>query len=236
VFFLLCLLLPACGGRNNMLVPGENPDITAARLFEAGNNAMRSRNYVASVRFFNTLREEFPFSPYTVEAELSLADSYYLDQEWLLAIDAYKEFAAMYPRHGAMPYVLYQIGVSNLQTYNSVDRPPTRVAEALSYFIRLRDSYPDHEYAIKAEEQIRACRRILAEYEVYSGDFFFRTQNYHAAWRRYMIVVQNFSDMKDLYEYADRRRHMAYFRYMRTSNEETRRVRENTWHNRFNWL
>lgn len=233
---LLCLLLAGCGGSDDNFVPDPNPDATALLLFEEANVAMQDKNYVKSVELYNKLKEDYPFSPYTIEAELSLADSYYLDEEWLFAIDAYKEFEAMHPRHEAMPYVLYQIGMSNMLTYDSIDRPPTRVAEAQSYFMRLRDTYPGHEYSIKAAEQIKQCRRTLAEYEVYSGDFFFRTQNYHAAWRRYMIVVQNFPEIKDLYDYSEKRRHVSYFMHMRKINEEERRVRENTWHNWFKWL
>ncbi len=231
----LCLALCACGSSNNF-VPDADPDATAVALFEDANNSMREKDYVKAAELYTTLKEEYPFSPYTIEAELSLADCYYRDKEWLLAVDAYKEFEAMHPRHQAIPYVLYQIGMANINTYNSVDRPPTRVAEAQAFFTRLRDSYPRHEYAMKASAEIAKCRRILAEYEVYSGDFFFRTENYHAAWRRYIIVVQNFPEIQDLHAYAEKRRHIAYFKYIFSHNEQKRREREDTWHNWLKWL
>jgi outer membrane protein assembly factor BamD len=110
------------------------------------------------------------------------------------------------------------------------------VAEALSYFTRLRGSFPGHEYALKAEAQIGKCRRLLAEYEVYSGDFFFRTQNYHAAWLRYMIVLRDYPDIEDMRKYSEKRRHMAYFLYLKNSGESRRRDQENTWHKWLDWL
>jgi outer membrane protein assembly factor BamD len=233
---LLCFIFSLTGCAGDIKVEGDDPESSAAYLFEAGNDAMRDKNYVLSVKYYNRLKEDYPFSPYTVEAELSLADSYYLDAEWLLAAEAYKEFESMHPRHEAMPYVLYQIGMSNMNTYVSVDRPPTLIVEAYSYFRRLVESFPTHEYVSKAEFQIYKCRRIMAEYEVYTGDFMYRTKNYMAAWRRYMIVVKQYQDFPDLVGYSNKRRHIAYFMYMRADNEQTRRGREGTWHNWFNWL
>lgn len=236
LLILALLLALTAGCSKDIRVQGDDPDSSAAYLFESGNNAMREKDYVLSVKYFNRLKEDYPFSPYTVEAELSLADSYYLDGEWLLAAEAYKEFEAMHPRHQAMPYVLYQIGMSDMNTYVSVDRPPTLVAEAYSYFRRLVETFPTHEHVSKAEFQMYKCRRIMAEYEVYTGDFMYRTKNYLAAWRRYMIVIDEYQDFPDLVEYSERRKQFAYFLHMRDSNEQTRREREGTWHNWFNWL
>lgn len=236
ILLLLLLLAFTAGCSNEISVKGDSPEAEAVYLFERGNDAMREENYVLAVKYFTRLKEDYPFSPYTVEAELSLGDCYYLDDEWLLAADAYKEFEAMHPRHEAMPYVLYQIGMSNMNTYVSVDRPPTLVADAYSYFRRLVESFPTHEYVSQAEFQMYKCRRIMAEYEVYTGDFMYRTENYMAAWRRYMIVIGEYKDFPDLVEYSERRRHIAYFLHMKNESEQTRRVREGTWHNLFNWL
>lgn len=235
ILLLLCLFLGAACS-SDIRVEGDDPDSSAAWLFERGNDAMRDKNYVLSVKYFTRLKEDYPFSPYAVEAELSLADSYFFDGEWLLAAEAYKEFESMHPRHEAMPYVLYQVGMANLNTYTSVDRPPTLVVEAYSYFRRLVESFPRHEYVSKAELQMYKCRRLMAEYEVYTGDFMFRTGNHMAAWRRYMIVLRDFKDFPDLVDYSEKRRHIAYFLHMRNSNEQMRRDRENTWHNWFKWL
>ncbi|MDR2051070.1 MAG: outer membrane protein assembly factor BamD [Deltaproteobacteria bacterium] len=228
--------ITACGGEDDIFTPDGAPDITAAALFEEANNAMRKEDYVTSVKLFTRLKEDYPFSSYIIEAELSLADSYYRDGEWLSAVEAYKEFESMHPRHEAMPYVLYQIGMGNLQTYTSVDHPPTLVLEAQSYFTRLRDSFPGHEYALRAVLQIKTCRQILAEYEVYTGDFYFRTGNYYAAWLRYVKVVGEYPEIRNLWSYADNRRHLAYFLHMKDSTEARRRLREDTWHNWFDWL
>ncbi|MDR2892375.1 MAG: outer membrane protein assembly factor BamD [Deltaproteobacteria bacterium] len=212
------------------------PELSAEEYFEYGNDAMADKNYAASVRYFTKLKEMYPFSPYVTEAELSLGDAYFLDGDWLMATEAYKEFEQMHPRHQAIPYVLYQIGVAGLRSYDSIDRPPTLVNEAMSYFVRLRDSFPGDEYAEKAVVEIQNCRRLLAEYEIYMGDFYFRIEKYRSAWMRYQNVLRDYSDIKDLYEYANVQSQAAYALQVQTEAGEDLKTREGGWHEWFDWL
>ena len=124
------------------LPPGED---TPQELFENGNDAMREKDYMAAIGYYSKLKESFPFSPYAKEAEVSLGDAYYLDGEYLLASEAYKDFEAMHPRDEAVPYVLLQIANSNIKSYTSIDRPTTALVEAEAYLRRVIESYPGTE-------------------------------------------------------------------------------------------
>lgn len=232
LFFMLTL--NGCALIDRWFMP--EPELNAEELFEAGNDAIRAKDYVRSVEYFTKLKESFPFSPYAVEAELSLADSYYLDEEWLMAAEAYKEFETMHPRHESIPYILYQIGMSNLKTYTSIDRPPTAVEEAYSYFTRVRDTYAGDEYATKATEQMVNCRKLMAEYEINLADFYFRTENYGAARLRYQKVIDDYTDVPELFKYASEKVNAAYLLDRQKRSEETRREREGSWRDWFNWL
>lgn len=234
VLAVLLATATGCGVIDYFFLPP--PEDTAQELFEAGNEAMREKRYDRAAEYFIQLKDRYPFSPYAVEAEMGLADAHYLDGEYELAEDAYKEFEALHPRHEQTPYVVYQIGMSNFSRLTSVDRPTTHITEALEYFYRLRDSYPDSEYADKAAEHIVACRRILAEHEVYVGDFYWQQEEYGAAWARYIYVVQTFSDIEDLAAYADRMAEMAYLRYRADESAEELRAKEGSWKDLFDWL
>jgi outer membrane protein assembly factor BamD len=143
--FVLLSMLSGCGIIDWFyLPPGED---TVQELFEAGNDAMREKDYVAASGYFVKLKDTYPFSPYAVEAELSLADCYFLDEEWLMAVDAYKDFESLHPRHQAIPYVLFNIAMANMNGYPSIDRPAEPIVEAYSYFQRLNESYPNTENA-----------------------------------------------------------------------------------------
>lgn len=160
------------------LPPAED---TAQEIFEAANDAMSEKNYVRAVELYNKLRDTYPFSPYTIDAELSLGDAYFLDEEYELAAETYKDFESLHPRHEAIPYVLYQTGMSLMKQFRSIDRATTELQEAYDYFNRLSQMYPDSPYAKGAEEhmaylpqthgrtRIVHCRRVLAHEKIRPG-------------------------------------------------------------------
>lgn len=234
LFLVLTMAPGGCAVVDTFFLP--EPVGSAQELFEAGNDAMLDKNYPASIKHFTKLKENYPFSPYSLEAELALADAYFLDSDWLQAVEAYKEFESMHPRHQAIPYVLFQIGVANLNSYTSIDRPPTQVHEAYSYFNRLRETYPGTEYAELAVVKMQQCRRLMAENEIFIGDLYYKNKRYGAAWLRYKRVVEDYSDIEDLYEYARGKVHGTYILYNQSAAEKDRREREGTWHRFLNWL
>lgn len=231
---LLAGMLSGCGIIDWFyLPPGED---TAQELFEAGNDAMREKDYVSASGYFAKLKDNYPFSPYSVEAELSLADCYFLDEEWLMASEAYKEFEMLHPRHQAIPYVLFNIGMANINGYPSIDRPATQIEEAYSYFQRLTESYPQTEYADVAREKMHECRKIMAEHELFYGDFYFRMERYTSALVRYKAIIDNFADVPEVHNHALEKANAAFVLEREQRAEETRLKREGSWRDWFEWL
>ena len=59
--------------------------------------------------------------------------------------------------------------MSNLKSFISVDRPTTSTQEALEFFGRLRETYPNSEYAQKSVEEMKKIAVGLAEHELLFG-------------------------------------------------------------------
>lgn len=232
---LLVAALSGCGLIDYYFLPP--PEDTAQELWEAGMDSMQEKEYLEAQDYFVKLKDKFPFSPYTLRAELALADAYYLDTKYLEAVDAYKEFEAMHPANENIPYVLFQVGMSNYNMFEGIDRRQDNIKEGLEYFYRVEQSFPNSEYAEQARNYIQKSRRILAEHELYVADFFWRTDRYGPAWHRYKYVVENFSDVPDLRDYARRRAEYAYFEYQKTlADEERMRIQESWLLWLKNWL
>lgn len=230
----LAFMLSGCGIIDYFYLPP--PEDTAQELYETGNDAMREKDYVAAAQAYTKLKDNYPFSPYTIEAELSLADAYFLDEDYAPAAEAYKEFETLHPRHQAIPYVLYQVGMSRLKGFVSIDRPVNNIQEAYQYFQRLRETYPGTEYAAKSEEHMKECRRLLAERELFIADVYWRTGKYGAAWQRYTFVRDNFKDVPKATEYAAEKASVAYLRHREMQSEAIRESREGSWKQWFKWL
>lgn len=232
--FILVGMLSGCGIIDYFYLPP--PEDTAQELFEAGNDAMREKDYIGASGYFSKLKDNFPFSPYAVEAELSLADCYFLDEEWGPAVEAYKEFEMLHPRHEAIPYVLYNIGMANLNGYPSIDRPAIQVEEAYSYFKRLQESYPGTEYAQVAGDKMAECRKLMAEHELFYADFYFRMKRYTSALSRYQVIIQQYSDVTEIYNHAVEKSKAAFVLDREQRAETTREKREGSWKQWFDWL
>jgi outer membrane protein assembly factor BamD len=215
------------------LPPAEN---TAQEIFESANDEMHDKNFVRAAELYNKLRDEYPFSPYTVNAELSLADAYFLDGEYALAVEAYKDFESLHPRHEAVPYCLYQIGMAGLHNFRSIDRATTELSESCSYFDRLMQSYPGTTYAQGAAENKAKARKKMAEHELYIADMFWNMENYGPAWRRYEYVIAQFADVKDVSEHARVKSIAAYQKYRAEQTTMTREKRQGHWKDWFSWL
>lgn len=228
------LLLSGCGIVDYFFLPP--PEDTAQELYEGANDAMQEKNYAQAAQYYTKLKDNFPFSPYTVEAELSLGDALFLDEKYPEAAEAYKEFESLHPRHEAIPYVLYQVGMSDLKGFISVDRPTTSTQEALEFFGRLRETYPNSEYAQKAVEEMKNCRRLLAEHELYLGDVFWNMNNYGPAWRRYTYIVENFPDVPEVSAHAKEKALSAYYRYREQQSQQAREQIQGSWKRWFDWL
>lgn len=212
------------------------PEDTAQELSEAGIAAMEEKKYNKAIDYFTKLKERYPFSPYTPRAELSLADAYFLDEQYRAAVDMYKEFESLHPSDEAIPYVLYQIGIGNFKQFKSIDRPQENISEALQYFYRLQETFPATEYAQESEKYISKCRTHQAEHELFVADFYWRTKRYGAAWRRYHYVQENFSELSDIRSYASKRSQIAYLKAQEGRSQKIREEQEGSWKHFFDWL
>ena len=236
--FLSCLLLTVylsgCGIIDYyFLTP---PEDTAQELAQSGFEAMEEKDYRRAITAFTKLKDRYPFSPFTSAAELALGDAYFLSEQYEAAVQTYLEFESLHPGHEAVPYVLFQVGMANLRQFRSIDRPTDNLHLALQYFQRLQQTFPQSPQARDAEQAIQETRSRIAEHELFVADFYWRRGQYGPAWRRYQAVQQEFGDIPEISEYAQRQSDFAYYRFQKQQAKEDREEREGTWKRLLDWL
>ncbi len=226
--------LTACGLIDSVYLPPAED--TASEIFDAANEAMRLKQYVHAEQLYTKLQAEFPFSPYSFEAELNLGDSLFMQEKYLEAAQAYKAFEELHPRNDAIPYVIYQIGMSLKNSNTSVDRTAVEAQEAILYFERLIATYPSSPYADQAVAEILACKKIIAERELYIAQVFWNMGNSGAAYKRYMHVYTTFPELEEIHAYSEKQAKAAFLKYTEDLSEEERREIHGSWHDYFKWL
>lgn len=167
---------------------------TARELVEEGTEAFRDKDYRKAIKSFVKLKDWYPFSQYSILAELKIGDAHYYLKDYEEAIFAYEEFENLHPKNEAVPHVVYQIGRCYFDRLYSIDRDQTMAREALQAFERLIHTYPASSYAKKAKEHITVCNRNLAEHEFYVGMFYYKSKHYKAALERFNTVLRSYTD------------------------------------------
>jgi len=232
---LLCLpILSSCGLIDYYFLPP--PDDTAQELFESGMDHMKEKHYPQAAELFLKLKDRYPFSPLTPKAEIALGDAYFFDDLYPEAVEAYKEFETLHPSSPHIPYVLFQLGVSNFKQFRTIDLRQDNIKEALEIFYRLEESFPNSEFSAPCKDYIYKCRKILAEHEIFVADFFWRTDKFGAAWHRYLFVLENYADVVEFKDYVRKRAEYSYYEYQKTLSEEEREKIQWTWKRLTKWL
>ena len=178
----------------NALV-GKDETGTAQELAWDGMDAYEDGDYKDAIEYFQQLKDWYPFSKYAILAELKIADSHYHLKQYDEAIFAYEEFEKLHPRNEAIPYVIYQIGLSYYDQIDTIDRDQTPARKALETFQQLNKQFPDDQYARSGNEHIPKCLKSLAGNDYYVGVFYFKSKHYQAALQRFMSVLSNYPDV-----------------------------------------
>ncbi len=169
-------------------------DPTAEALFKEGMDAFNAKRYVLAIDRFEKVKTDYPFSPLLTDAELKLAQSYYKDEQYPEAIEAFKQFQAFHPTNENIPFVVYHLGLAHFAHFTTTDRDQKMTEIAKGYFETLIKTYPQSPYTSKAEKKLVKCKRYLAEHEFYIAAFYIREKNYLAARERLTGILRHYPD------------------------------------------
>ncbi|MSP73753.1 MAG: tetratricopeptide repeat protein [Myxococcales bacterium] len=176
---------------------------SARAAYDEAMEAFEDEDYPEAVRLFSVVKNKFAYSQFAAMAELRIADSHYAQDKWAEAIDAYRSFAQNRPNHPEVPFALWRIADSYYEQIPSdfiifppafeKDQAPTKDAlRALQSYV---EHHPTHKNASEANERIRACRELLADYELYVAGFYLNEERPESARARLEKVVAEYGDL-----------------------------------------
>lgn len=172
----------------------DKEEAPAEDLAKKGLEQYSHGRYFLAAETFKTIKERFPFSRFSLLAELKSADCQFYMKEYPEAVDLYVKFEQDHPTNEAVPYVLFQIGRSHYRTLSSFDRDTIGALEAITVFERLLRSYPRSSYVEEAKTLIRKSKNFLADHELYVATFYFRTKEYGQARGRAEYLISSYPD------------------------------------------
>ena len=196
VTLLLLLLLVGCAGKKEKglkTVEGD-PEV----LYKQGLGFFNRQLYKLGLEKFEQIKSNFPDSPpFTVWAELKIADSHFLSKQYVEAASAYEEFKKIHPTHEEIVYVQFQIGMSYFNQMKTSDRDQTITKKAVSNFEYLIANYPPNLFTEKAKDKVKICQRQLAEHEFQIGHFYYQNEKFQAAVSRFEGLLERYPKWLD---------------------------------------
>lgn len=200
VVLILLLLagLNGCAAMNSVSnFFGTGDKLSPASAETIAFNALDDFNhgkYQRALKSFEDLKNRFPFSQFSLLAELKTADCKFYMEDYSEAALLYQDFEENHPSNEAIPYVMFQIGMCQYNQIDTIDRDPAGANESIQAFNRLLRSYPLSPYSEEARAKVSAAKAFLAGHEMYVADFYIRKEEYKQAEGRLQYLLDNYPD------------------------------------------
>ena len=191
-FLLLVLTVTLLVGCSTQEVPPTEKE--AETMTREALTDFNRGKYFTALPIFKKIKEYFPYSPYSLLAELKAADCNFYMENYIEAQTLYEEFENRHPTNEAIPYILFQIGMCHYHQISTVDRDPTAARNTLQAFLRLIRTAPDSSYTAEAKTKIQEANNFLAAHEYKIADYFVHTDSLTQAKSRLQYLLANYPD------------------------------------------
>ncbi|WP_282759673.1 outer membrane protein assembly factor BamD [Komagataeibacter saccharivorans] len=203
-FLPAAFMLAACGN-NASSINERAPRVGSAEtLYNNGVDALRSDRFLLSVNQFDTLQRNYPYSPYTANAQLMEGYANYLLNKYPEAVQQLDRFLELHPTSADAAYAFYLRALCYYEQVADVQRDQQGTVEAMDALEEVITRFPQSPYARDAQLKIDLCRDHLAGKEMLVGRYYQQQNDYLAAAGRYQRVVQDFQTTNHVPEALER--------------------------------
>lgn len=188
----LCLsvLILSCASKKGEIVLPEQIDLKRAKEFQ------QAGRYELALDQYSQIKHKYPLSPAATEAELELAETFFLQGSYIEAQAAFETFRDLHPTHPKVDFAAFRMGMSFFnQIPQTIDRDLTPATKAIKSFEEFSQNYPKSSYVSEALEKKELCRKKLAEKEYYIADFYLKREHYSAAERRLKVILRQYRNL-----------------------------------------
>lgn len=190
--------IQGCSGKP---VNEEDP----AELFQDAEEDVKASQYDSAINKFRVLKNKFPYSKYSIEAKLRIADVYFLQEYFAEAAQSYEAFRDLHPKHEKVPYAMFRVGKSYYSDLpGEIARDLSSGYRAIDAFNEFLKRYPDAPEAEEARKSVAEIKRILAEKELYIARFYLRQDLFKSAKGRLEKILEMFPDTAPAKEARER--------------------------------
>lgn len=172
------------------------------QTYEAGEKALKDQVFEDAIKAFEEVRTQYPYSKYAALSDLKLADTYFAQEKWLEAADAYDFYVRFHPRHDQNAYAWFQIAKSYYLAIpkdfflfpKSYVKDQTATQEALEAVDRYLTEYPMDQFAEEATKMRINLRTQLAQRDLHVAQYYEKRGKTKGAQARFEHVAKLYGD------------------------------------------
>jgi len=199
LLFFAVLLLSGCGTvvDNTKALFGYGKDMrptTAEGLVMEAMDDFNVAEYSKAYTKFEEVTDRYPFSQFSLLAELKMADCKYYLADYNEAIGLYSDFEDNHPTNEAVPYVMFQTGMAYYKQIDTIDRDPAGAYDSIQAFTRLLRSFPVSPYNEEAQQRIVDAKNFLAHHELYVATYYIKREEYKQAAGRLQYILDTYPE------------------------------------------
>lgn len=192
IIILLCAFLAAC---STAIDPSEAyRGESSQQIYLRGKEALRSKDYAEAIKRFEALDVQYPFGPETESAQFYLIYTYYMHEDYVLAVASADRFIRNHPTNPHLDYIYYIRGMADfyqnlgiLERVFSVDlstRDLSQIRKSYMDFNELIIRFPNSPYAPSAYRYMIYLRNMLADHELGVANYYYNRRAYVASANR----------------------------------------------------
>ena len=177
---------------------------TARQNYEAAESAFKGRRFTEAVKYFDVVKNKYPYSKYAVLAELRLADTHFEREKWLEAADEYRIFVRFHPRHEEVVYATYRVAIAHsraieqnvswLPFVDAREKDQSSARDTIRACDDFIQRFPADERVAEIKILRSTARGRLADVDLFAATFYEERERWQGAVWRYLRVGDEFGD------------------------------------------
>lgn len=182
----------------------------AEQIYQEAHQAMARNNWSKAETTFKKLIAQYPYGPYTEQAQMETAYAQYKSGKLEDAVSTIDRYIRTYPTQRNIPYMYYLRGLSNssrdtvfLQKVWRLDasrRDLSTPLQAYSDFGKVADNYPTSRYAADARQRMIKLRNQFARHELDTALYYLRRTAWVSAVNRAKYLLETYPQSEYQYD------------------------------------
>jgi outer membrane protein assembly factor BamD len=161
-----------------------------AALYKDAEEDIKSDRYQLALDKLKMVKNKFPYSKYAVDAQLRIADVYFMQELYPEAASNYETFRDLHPKHERIGYAMFRIAKSYfIDMPRNVARDLTSAQKCVDAYNDFLRRFPSAPEAAEANKDLESARSELADKELYIANFYLKHNFYESAKPRFQKVI-----------------------------------------------